>query len=830
MSLLPPRESPKKAKSMEYGASNLHFFRMIDSRNRSVYCHHTNLISSKGIFLHSNPLDYTVPLLLLQLSIIFISSKVCEYCLKPLRQSAIVGQILGGILLGPSGLGKEQSVERALFPTRSTLILETFATFGLVLFSFEMGLKMDSSMMIKPERLPMVIGVCVFTLSLTVPMAVCFILKANISMDPRLAESLPLLASSQSITAFQVVACLLTELKILNTDIGRLAIASCMFCDMIGIVVVAVVFSAAKGSTQAFLGSILSALGLFILVVFILRPAILRFVRGITDVDSFTDLHMFVVLFSVLVSAFVSEVVGQHYALGPLILGLALPDGPPLGATIVQKFSIIIHGIMYPAFLTISGLKTNIFQIRIQHLWILGVITLSATIVKFAATMVPAIYGNVPIQDAFVLGLIMNARGIAELIIYNLWNYDGRLSDRELTATVIMVLAMSVIITPLINCLYKPPNHYVPLRRMTIQHNKRDSELRIMVCIHNQDNMPSMISVLEASAATEESPVSVIGVILVELVGRTTPMFVAYQPERNLEPSASRSNHIQNAFKHYENQNEGFATVNLFTNMSHYDMMHDEICQIALDKRANILIVPFHKKWAVDGTIAGGSEAIRAVNQRLLDKAPCSLGILIDRGATNGVLSILNSQVIYQVAVLFIGGADDAEALAYGARMAWHEKVAVLVVRFLLFGNDNTRERKHETDLIDEYRHANIGNQRFEYQEEVVRDGVGLAEAIKSMERSFDLILVGRNHQQSQLLFGLDEWSEFPELGVVGDTLASETGSMASILVIQQQRISANRMLIQNDPALYVHDVPDVGGRSSRHNLLSISIDRHGRS
>lgn len=91
--------------------------------------------------------------------------------------------------------------------------------------------------------------------------------------------------------------------------------------------------------------------------------------------------------------------------------------------------------------------------------------------------------------------------------------------------------------------------------------------------------------------------------------------------------------------------------------------------------------------------------------------------------------------------------------------------------------------------MIDEVRQQNIENQNFVYQEQVVKDGVGLASSLRALENCFDLLIVGRNHQSSQILMGLGAWSECPELGVVGDILAAaDFGSTASVLVVQQQR------------------------------------------
>ena len=175
-------------------------------------------------------------------------------------------------------------------------------------------------------------------------------------------------------------------------------------------------------------------------------------------------------------------------------------------------------------------------------------------------------------------------------------------------------------------------------------------------------------------------------------------------------------------------------------------------------------------------------------------------------------MNLLEASRATEESFLYIGGPDNAESLSRGARMVNRNNVTLTVIRFLLFGSDNARERKLDTDLINAVCHANAGNEAFSHQEEVVRDGVGLATCIRGLENCFDLILVGRQHQASTLLQGLGEWIECPELGVMGDFLASsDFGSAASVLVVQQQRVLGGRMMnrgmkpVVNDREMPLH-------------------------
>ncbi|KAL3837791.1 hypothetical protein ACJIZ3_022382 [Penstemon smallii] len=780
----------------------------VSSSNVHIVCQYKDFIASFGLWLNKNPINYAVPLILMQLSIISLSSLLIDACLQHLGQPSIVSQIIGGILFGPSILGHKTLIGSRLFPARSVSTLETAAAFGITFFFFAIGVRSDPSLMVRPGRQAAVLGTTAMVITLLCSVSLAFVLKNYLPMDTKLATSLPYIAASHSLIAFPNISCLLADLNMLSSDLGRLTISSAMFCDLIGVSLVAILLAVLQSNSDP-VKSILSVLSAVILVlslVYIVRPIVKKVVKRIPTGKSLAEVYVFIFFTGNLVVAFVSEVIGQHFVLGPLVFGFMVPDGPPLGEAIISKLDYFVGKFLYPTFLTTSGLKTNIFAVEFRSFWILTLVVLFSFLIKIGAVVFTSRFINISLQDSIVIGLMMNARGVCELIVFNFWRDGGVISDQEFALCVLSVIGVTSVITPLIKLLYDPSKRYIPLKRRTIQHSKRDTELRILVCIQNHDTVPSIINLLEASDATEDSPIAVIAILLVELVGRATPMLVAHQSTRTLQPTNSKSGHIINALRQYELCNERCVTVQSFSAISHLPTMHDDICRVALDQNATLVILPFHKHWEIDGSIGSINKGMQNMNVKVMDKASCSVGILVDRGILTGSLSILNSQSIYHVAVIFIGGPDDAESLAYGARMGRHNNVTLTIIRFLLFGCDNPRERKFDNNLIDEVRQANLGNQNFVYQEQVVKDGVGLAASLRGLENSFDLLIVGRNHQASQILTGLGAWSECPELGVVGDILASpDFGSTASVLVVQQQRLVGdkfkNRM---NKPAVVI--------------------------
>ncbi|CAK8538362.1 unnamed protein product [Lathyrus sativus] len=760
-------------------------------------CQSPHNYESSDIWHSANPLHNPRSLFLLQYSLLSIVSQFIFLCIQPLGQSSIVAQILGGVLLGPSFLGhKKIMISNALFPPKGSMVIETTAAFGIMFFFFIVGVRMDPATLWKTEKKAMVISSFVFVFTLVIPTSVSVLMTSYVPMDTSLSRSLPYIAFSQSFTAFMVVSIILTELKILNTDIGRLAMSVALFSDIVGFSLAIIVFSIAQykhRGVSKFLGIFLSLAGLVLSIIFVMRPIIIGISKKLRSGKHVSEWLFVCIMVFVLIAGFLGEVIGQHYVMGPLLLGLALPEGPPIGTSLIAKIEAFTYAFFYPIYLTISGMKTNLFKIDFKSMWIVCFVVIVSVGIKIGAVMFSGYFTNVPLRDCFVIGLILNSRGVAELLVYNLWRGSKLLTEQEFSLVVFSVIAINAIITPLIKILYDPSKQYHPIIRSSIQHTSGELDIfRIMVCVYRNENIPTMMNLLEVSHASENSHVRVIALILVELLGRSRPLLVAHQPHNILRCTLSQSTQVNHAFYQYIEHNKGYATAELFTSISNFETMNDDVCRIAIDRIANILILPFHKRWEIDGSVAVTNKSIQYMNIKVLNTAPCSVGVLVDRGANNTkqLFSNPTTPLPYQVGVFFLGGDDDLEALAYSSRMCRHDNVRVTVIRFLQYGLENSTEKRREGDVIGEYRNLNKGNRRFKTVDEVIKDGIEMSKRIRKWIDSFDLVMVGKEHAKSGLLQGYEEWSECPELGVIGDMLASsDFETKTSVLVVQQQRI-----------------------------------------
>jgi hypothetical protein len=371
------------------------------------------------------------------------------------------------------------------------------------------------------------------------------------------------------------------------------------------------------------------------------------------------------------------------------------------------------------------------------------------------------------------------------------------LPDNIYSLLMMCIIVNGTLIPMMLRYMYDPTKKYAGYTKRNIIDLKSNSEFRVLTCIHRPDNIPATINLLEATYPTKEEPICTYALQLVELIGRASPIFICHnlQRKKKLNSNTSMADKLLESFQSFEREFQDCLVVNSFTAISPLEMMYDDICTLALDKYTSLIILPFHRKWFCDGnSVELEDESLRDINYRVMERAPCSVGVLIERAQMTHIFS---PETPYKVCLLFIGGKDDREALFFTKRMSKNPHVKLTVVRFLLSddvdedSNGNGCEGLLDNELLDEIKTRNkIGNVSVRYVEEKVKDGPETALIIRSYVTEFDLIIVGRHAGvETPQTCGLLQWSEYPELGALGDLLVStDAGGKASVFVIQQQR------------------------------------------
>ncbi|KAL4557562.1 hypothetical protein LXL04_035745 [Taraxacum kok-saghyz] len=768
----------------------------------AIYCSHIHEKHPFGVFIYGeSPQELSFSLVLLELSLVLVLTHILRHILKPLKQPRVISEILGGMIVGPSCLSRNKKFANWIFPGQSAYIYRNIGTFAFMYFMFLSGVKMDLAMIKKATRKQWYIGMVgmVVPTALTAVVAVC--VRNSLGPEMMKVSSIWGISASLAITAFPVLHPIMRELNLLSSDIGRMALATAVIGDVVGIngLVAFEVAKQAEGRPLAPLGYVLSIV-FFTLVMGGIRLLMFWIIRITPEGKPVEQVYIISILAGVLAVGFLSDMLGLAIINGPWYLGLAIPDGPPLGSTLTHKCESFVLEILMPfAYLNI-GLMTDVFAMRDDwtKLQPLFFVALTGYLTKFASTLVCTRFFDMSMRDGVTLSLIMSLRGQVELLLFIHWLDFQMIGVPQFTMFVLLTTVITGIATPLINVVYNPNRPYMINKRRNIQHTPPNTELPVLVCFIDEDSVPGMIHLLEVSNPTVHSPFLVYALHLVELVGRAAPMFIDHTGEQkdNNEENSERdySGTVHKSFQNVHETKGDVIKVHSFTSVAPKRSMYQDVCELALNRKVSLIILPYNTSPMMRG-VAGTEmvqNSVKSLNITVLDHAPCSVAMLVDKGGFKAPANLrLSVTIQYHFAMLFLGGADAREALACADRMAGNPNVSLTVIRFLAHNGegDNEMEKKLDDGLVTAFWVKYEGNEKVAYREVVVRNGEETVAAIRAMNENYDLWIVGRKLGVNPLLVeGLSSWSESLELGVIGDYVSSvDLGSSASVLVVQQQ-------------------------------------------
>ncbi|KAK3021016.1 hypothetical protein RJ639_045147 [Escallonia herrerae] len=755
--------------------------------NDSIVCvKYPPMVTSMGLWDRSNPFKYSIPALELQMIVIFSLTQLIYYPLKRFGFHKLLSEIIAGVIIGPTMPQFVRKYTSKLFPVDTQLTIAILATFGYTLLLFLIGVKSDVTMVRRTGKKAFAIGF----LSPMVPLAIGMGSRSFVVRFLADGQKFPIkvVVAIQSLSPFPSIALLLKDLKILNSELGRLALSSAMISELVSVSVVSVMTLYRVYKEKNSLGRIFADVGLFacfvLVILFIIRPAMVWVVKQTPEGRPVKDIYTYSIILVVLMASVFTHWVELLVLFGAFIVGLAVPAGPPLGSALVDKLEPFVSGLFVPIFITINTSRANFRTIFFDSsVYVYAILLPVLFLAKLAGCMLPAFICKMPFNDVIALGLIMSAKGAIEMSSYS-FARDSMIITEQTMALMIASIAFAAVVIPIcVRKFYDPSRKFAGYQRRNIIHSKHDGELRIVACIHRTDNIAGIINLLDTSGPTKDSPIAIYVLHLIELRGQSSAHFISHQLQKKTSYNQeSYSANVLVAFGQYERNNLGAIYAQIFTAISPCNLMYEDMCNLALDKVAALIIIPFHRKWDIFGSVEFEDQRLRVLNCKILDRAPCSVGILIDRGLTE-------RQASCSVAMLFFGGNDDREALAYARRLARNGSIGLTVVHFVATQYDGANEKER---LLDEVSLKSMDqNKHVAYKVEKVNEGAQTAMIVRRLVDEHDLIIVGTrdNVEYSPQTVGLEEWSEFSELGVIGDLLASIDGKCrASILVIQRQR------------------------------------------
>lgn len=801
--------------------------------NASSSCPAAMKVTSNGAFQHENPLDYALPLLILQICLVVAFTRFLAFLCRPLRQPRVIAEIIGGILLGPSAIGRNEKFLNMVFPKKSITVLDTLANVGLLFFLFLVGLELDMRAIRRTGHKALGIALCGITLPFVLGIGTSFALRATVSKGAEPISFLVFMGVALSITAFPVLARILAELKLLTTDVGRIAMSAAAVNDVAAWILLALAIALSGTNSSPFvpIWVLLCGVAFVIFSVFAIRPLLVAMANRSPEGEPVKEVYICITLTLVLACSFVTDSIGIHALFGAFVVGTIMPKEGPFSGVLIEKIEDLVSGLFLPLYFVSSGLKTNVATISGGLSWaMLALVIFNACFGKVVGTIAVSLLCKMPSREALALGFLMNTKGLVELIVLNIGKDRKVLNDQAFAICVLMALFTTFITTPIVMAVYKPARRGAPYKHKTIQRRDLDTELRMLACFHTTRNIPTLINFIESSRGTrKKGKLCIYAMHLMELSERSSAITMVHKARRNGMPFWNRKQDNKDqmiiAFQAYEKLSS--VNVRPMTAISALNSIHEDICTSAHQKRAAMIILPFHKHQRVDGSMESLGHSFHVMNQLVLSHAPCSVGILVDRGL-GGTSQVQASDVSYKVVVPFFGGRDDREALCYGMRMAEHPGILLNVVKFvappgtslafgaklvgvssnkvkktMVFDGNNDDDKQQDDQLWSEFLTACSNNQEsMKYEEKLVASKGDIETALKEMNGS-NLILVGRMPSVAPLV----SRSDCPELGPVGSYMASsDFSTVASVMVIQQYNPSTDiHPLVMEE-----YDFPDM--------------------
>jgi len=395
--------------------------------------------------------------LLLQILVIIAFTRCCATVMRKFGQPEVIGEVIGGILLGPSVLGLLWPAAGALlFPATSLVNLGLLSQIGLIVFMFVVGMELDTEVLTKKVRSAVLISHASIILPFLLGSLLSLVLyKGYAPVGVPFTPFCLFMGIAMSITAFPVLARMLHERGLSRSPLGTVALTCAAVDDLTAWCALAVVAAISRQGTIANSLSVAALCGLHIAaMLFVARPFLERLIEGRTTENAREKGAIAAVLFTVFFSAFMTEAIGIHTLFGAFLAGIVIPKKTAFREALALRLENFSTIILLPLFFALSGLRTQINLLNDWASWILcAVIILVAITGKFVGSAGAARWSGSTWRESLAIGALMNTRGLVELVALNI-GYDlGIITPAIFTMMVLMALVTTLMTGPLLGLL-----------------------------------------------------------------------------------------------------------------------------------------------------------------------------------------------------------------------------------------------------------------------------------------------------------------------------------------------------------------------------------------
>lgn len=454
---------------------------------------------------------HPLAILLAQIVTIIIVARFFGWMFRKIGQPTVIGEIIAGIVLGPSLLGMYfPEFSSALFPVASLGNLQFLSQIGLILFMFVIGMELDLKVLKNKANEALVISHASIIIPFSLGVALAYFVYRRFAPEGVEFLSFSLfMGIAMSITAFPVLARIVQERGIHKTKIGTIVITCAATDDITAWCILAAVIAIVKA------GSFLSSLyiiGLAFTYVLVMILVVKPFLKRIGDLygtkNKLNKPVVAIFFLTLILSSYATEIIGIHALFGAFMTGAIMPDIAKFRAIFINKVEDVSVILMLPLFFVFTGLRTQIGLINDPYLWeITGWIILVAVAGKFFGSAIAARFVGQNWHESLTIGALMNTRGLMELVVLNI-GYDlGVLTSEIFTMMVIMALVTTFMTGPaldLINYIFKTKDVFIP-----DEIENDGNKYKILISFGNNEKGKSLLRLASSFVAKQKDSTSV---------------------------------------------------------------------------------------------------------------------------------------------------------------------------------------------------------------------------------------------------------------------------------------------------------------------------------
>ncbi|KAG0694775.1 Sodium/hydrogen exchanger family-domain-containing protein [Suillus ampliporus] len=702
-----------------------------------------------GLLTGSDPSAFNVSdplrLWIIQLGVIIMMAQLLSLGLGRIKQPKVIAEVLGGILLGPTAFGRIPGFTQHIFPSQSLPYLSLVANIGLCLFLFIIGLEIDASIIKRNARMSAIVALAGMALpfglgsALSVPLYHHFI-------DPSVQFTHFMLFTgvAYSITAFPVLCRILTELNLLDTNVGVIVLSAGVGNDVVGWTLLALSVALVNaGSGLTALWILLTCVAFTIFLLLVVKRAMLWLARATGSTDNGpTTFYMTVVMILLWACAFFTDIVGVNAIFGAFLAGIIVPREGGLAIALTEKLEDMVTIIFLPLYFTLSGLNTNLGLLDNGITWAFTIaIACLAFCGKFCGCTIASRMSGFSWREASTIGALMSCKGLVELIVLNVGLSAGILSQRVFSMFVLEALTLTFMTTPLVSALYPPERRVIATSfgasaqtrgveggdfdadKKPLVNEDQPWRYRFTVVLDKLEHMPCMMALTQlvrppvsdfsssttvsTSATSDPTPlkhktpeVNISALRLIELSDRTSAVM-----KLSAADTLIHTDPLLSIFRMFGELND--LPVSTSLTIVPYDDLAHNVADHAKRNASQLILLPWLPPSA--GSVDASEGATSTPRQQKFDHNPFEVFFGTSRGDKSA--SVLHSQFIrgvfgqsetdvalfvdprnypntgtgaggsHHIFLPFFGGPDDRLALEFVVQLCANPKINATVVR-----------------------------------------------------------------------------------------------------------------------------------------------------